>query len=67
MITRKRRSERAQIPQKRFLTSLDLSTSLDLDLDPIALKIELVLPITIMYLPTKFHQIWSNTFRVMGF
>ena len=47
------------------MTSLDLLTSLDLDFDPIAPKIELDLRITIMYLPTKFHQVWSNNFSVI--
>ena len=47
------------------MTSLDLLTSLDLDFDPIAPKIELDLCITIMYLPTKFHQVWSNSFCVI--
>ena len=40
-------------------------TSLDLDLDPIAPKFELDLRITIMYHPTKFHQVWSNSFCVI--
>ena len=45
--------------------NFDLLTSLDLKIDLIAPKIKPYLCITIMYLPTKFHQVWSNGFCVI--